>query len=325
MARAGPSAVPGGREIRTVDPGPLPRDDSAVIAIDLTGKHALVAGVGDERGFGFAIAKALAESGATVSVATWPPLLKAFKMHLERGKLDEVLQLRNGTRMQFAAIHPFDADFDRLEDVPADVRDHRRYKDLGDFTVAGLAAAIAARGGVDIVVHSLANAPEVKKPLHETSRAGYLAAISSSSYSHLSLVQHLGPITRPGGSFVTLSYLAAERVIPGYGGGMSSAKAALESDARVLAYEAGRRWGHRVNVISAGPYASRAAQAIGPIERMIEYTARVAPLATAISAEEVAATAAFLSSPLASGITGAVLYVDKGYSAMDRGVDPPSV
>ena len=65
-----------------------------------------------------------------------------------------------------------------------------------------------------------------------------------------------------GGSFLNLSYLAAERTVPGYGGGMSSAKAALESDTRTLAYEVGRKWGHRVNSISAGPYASRAASAI---------------------------------------------------------------
>jgi enoyl-[acyl-carrier protein] reductase I len=295
-----------------------------VLAIDLTGKHALVAGVADERGFGFAIAKALAEAGATVSLATWPPLLKMFKMQLTRGRLDAALLLRNGAKLEFAAIHPFDADFDRLEDVPAEVREHRRYKELGDFTSAGLAAAVSASGGVDIVVHSLANGPEVRKPLLETSRAGYLAAVSASAYSHLSLVQHLGPIMRPGGSFLTLSYLAAERVVPGYGGGMSSAKAALESDVRVLAYEAGRRWGHRVNAISAGPYASRAAQAIGPIERIIEYTTQVAPLPSAITAEEVGATAAFLSSPLASGITGSVVYVDKGYSAMGLAAAPPS-
>jgi enoyl-[acyl-carrier protein] reductase I len=295
-----------------------------VLAIDLTGKRALVAGVADERGFGFAIAKALAEAGATVSLATWPPLLKLFKMQLARGRLDEALRLRNGARLEFAAIHPFDADFDRFEDVPVEVREHRRYKEFGDFTSAGLAAAVAASGGVDIVVHSLANAPEVKKPLLETSRAGYLAAISASAYSHVALVQQLGPIMRAGGSFLTLSYLAAERVVPGYGGGMSSAKAALESDVRVLAYEAGRRWGHRVNAISAGPYASRAAQAIGPIERMIEYTTRAAPLTSAMTAEEVGATAAFLSSPLATGITGTVVYVDKGYSTMGLAVALPS-
>ena len=102
---------------------------------------------------------------------------------------------------------------------------------------------------------------------------------------------------------------------------MSSAKAALESDARVLAYEAGRRWGHRVNVISAGPYASRAASAIGFIDQMIDYTTRNSPLTTPLTAEEIGATAAFLSSNLASGITGTVVYVDKGYQAMGIAVD----
>lgn len=243
-----------------------------------------------------------------------------FKLILARDTTDEALSLSDGTKIQFTAIYPFDADFDRMDDVPADVRNHRRYRDAGDFTIAGLAAAVAASGGVDIVVHSLANAPEAKKPLLETSRAGYLAAISTSAYSNVSLVQNLGPIMRPGGSFLSLSYLASERVVPGYGGGMSSAKAALESDSRVLAFEAGRRWGHRVNVISAGPYASRAAQAIGPIEQMIEYAAGAAPLDTPITAHEVGATAAFLSSPLASGITGTVVYVDKGFAAMGRHV-----
>lgn len=287
-----------------------------MLAIDLRGKRALVAGVADERGLGFAIAKAFAEAGAVVSVATWPPLLKLFQLGLARGRFDDAARLRDGSKLEFAAIYPFDADYDDLADVPADVRAHRRYRDMGDFTISGLAAAIAAAGGIDIVVHSLANGPEVKKPLLETSRSGYLAAVSTSAYSHVSLVQRLGPLMPRGGSFLSLSYLASQRMIPGYGGGMSSAKAALESDARVLAYEAGRRWGHRVNVISAGPYKSRGAEAIGPIELMIEYAARAAPIATAITADEVGATAAFLSSPLASGITGTVVYVDNGYAAM---------
>lgn len=287
-----------------------------MLAIDLRGKRALVAGVADERGLGFAIAKAFAEAGAVISVATWPPLLKLFQLGLARGKFGDASRLRDGTNMEFAAIYPFDADYDELADVPAAVREHRRYRDAGDFTISGLAAQIAAAGGVDIVAHCLANGPEVKKPLLETSRSGYLAAVSTSAYSHVSLVQRLGPLMPPGGSFLSLSYLASERMIPGYGGGMSSAKAALESDARVLAYEAGRRWGHRVNVISAGPYKSRGAEAIGPIELMIEYAARAAPLPAAITADEVGAAAAFLSSPLASGITGSVVYVDKGYAAM---------
>src|SRR5690606_15336796 len=125
-----------------------------------------------------------------------------------------------------------------------------------------------------------------------------------------------GPLMRPGGAVVSLSYLAAERVIPGYGGGMSSAKAALESDTRVLAYEAGRRWGLRVNTISAGPLASRAARAIGTIDRMVDYYRENAALPEVSPAEDVGHVAAFLCSPLAAGITGATVHVDKGYHVM---------
>jgi enoyl-[acyl-carrier protein] reductase I len=292
-----------------------------MLSIDLSGKHALVAGVADDGGFGWAIAKALAEAGAKVSVATWPPALGIFKTLLERGKLDASRELRGGGKLEFAKIYALDAEYDRLDDVPAEVRESRRYRDLGDFTISGLAAAVAADGGVDICVHSLANGPEVKKPLLEVSRRGYLGAVSASAYSNVSIVQHLGPVMRRGGAFVSLSYMAAERVVPGYGGGMSSAKAALESDARVLAFEAGRAWGHRVNVISAGPFASRAASAIGFIDQMIDYTRRNAPLTEPLTAEEVGATAAFLCSPLASGITGTVVYVDKGFAAMGIAVD----
>jgi len=121
---------------------------------------------------------------------------------------------------------------------------------------------------------------------------------------------------RKGGSFLSLTYLAGERVIPGYGGGMSSAKAALESDTRTLAFEAGRKYGIRVNTISAGPLASRAASAIGIIEKMVEYCAQNSPLTDPLQAGEVGNTAAFLSSALASGITGTIVYVDKGYHSM---------
>src|SRR5262249_57229598 len=110
----------------------------------------------------------------------------------------------------------------------------------------------------------------------------------------------------------------------GYGGGMSAAKAALESDTRTLAFEAGRRFGARVNTISAGPLGSRAASAIGLIERMIRYTQASAPLGRELLASDVGNTAAFLASPLAMGITGSVVYVDNGYHAMGMGIDPSS-
>ncbi|HEY7894877.1 MAG TPA: enoyl-[acyl-carrier-protein] reductase [Gemmatimonadaceae bacterium] len=293
--------------------------------IDLTGRRALVAGVADDAGYGFAIAKALAECGATVVVGTWPPALNIFTNLLERGKLDASRRLASGAMMAFERIYPLDAAYDTMADVPEDVRTNKRYANAGDFTIDGLAARLVADFGdhpVDIVIHSLANGPEVKKALMDTSRAGYLTAVGVSAYSLVSFVQRFGPLLRPHGSFLSLTYMASERVIPGYGGGMSSAKAALESDTRVLAYEAGRRFGARVNCISAGPLASRAASAIGIIERMVEYASANSPLTDPVNPSEVGATAAFLSSAHASGITGSVVYVDKGYHAMGMAVEP---
>ena len=126
---------------------------------------------------------------------------------------------------------------------------------------------------------------------------------------------------RPGGAFLSLTYMAGERVIPGYGGGMSSAKAALEADTRTLAFEAGRRWGVRVNAISAGPWASRAASR----HRLHRHDDRVhrGQLAAArgrSTPREVGHAAAFLCSPLAAAITGSVVYVDNGYHAMGMAV-----
>lgn len=299
-----------------------------MLNIDLRNKRAFIAGVADDGGFGFAIAKALAEAGASVSVGTWPPALGIFQKLLERGKMDESMTLSDGRKMAFEKIYPLDAAYDAMADVPPEILENKRYKEQGDFTIAGVTERLKAdfgEQGLDIVVHSLANGPEVKKPLVDTSRAGYLAAVSVSAYSNVALVRALSPMLRPGGSFLSLTYMAGERVVPGYGGGMSSAKAALEADTRTLAYEAGRRWGVRVNAISAGPYASRAASAIGFIDTMIRYCEANSPLARRLEAEEVGATAAFLASPLAAAITGSVVYVDNGYHSMGMAVSPTGI
>jgi enoyl-[acyl-carrier protein] reductase I len=294
-----------------------------MLNIDLTGRRALVAGVADDVGFGFAIAKSLAEAGASVCLGTWPPALNIFTNMLERGKIDDARQLSGGRKLEFERIYPLDAEFDTLADAPEELRTSKRYAERGDFSIEGMANRLREDFGerpLDILVHSLANGPEVKKPLLETSRRGYLTAVSVSAYSLVSMVARLGPLMREGGSIVSLTYMASERVIPGYGGGMSSAKAALESDTRTLAFEAGRKHGVRVNTISAGPLASRAASAIGIIGRMIEYCTLNTPIPQALTAEEVGNTAAFLCSPLASGITGTTVYVDKGYHAMGMAV-----
>lgn len=306
-----------------------------MLKIDLKGKKAFIAGIGDDQGYGFAIAKALAEAGATIIVGTWTPLMKIFSSSLESGKFDESRKLSDGSLMQIAKIYPLDASFDTMDDVPADVKENKRYKDAEEYTISDVANAIARDfGKIDIFVHSLANAPEVQKPLLETSRKGYLAALSSSAYSYVSLLARLGPVMNPQAAALSLTYLASERIIPGYGGGMSSAKAALESDTRVLAWEAGRKWNIRVNCISAGPLRSRAARAIGGgggdkpvsfIDQMIDYSTANAPLPRELAAEDVANTAAFLLSPLAVAITGTIVYVDNGLHNMGIGVDSPTL
>lgn len=297
-----------------------------MLAINLKGKRAFIAGIGDDQGYGWAIAKALAEAGAEIIIGTWTPLLKIFTTSLEQGKFDESRKLSDGSLMQIAKIYPLDALFDTPADVPTEIAENKRYKDVPGYTVSEVAASVAKDfGPIDILVHSLANGPEVQKPLLETSRSGYLAAVNASAYSLISLLKHFGPQMNPQGAVVSLTYIASEKTIPGYGGGMSSAKAALESDTHVLAFEAGRKWSLRVNTISAGPLKSRAAKAIGFIERMIAYAETNAPLAKELTAEEVGATAAFLCSPLASAITGSTIYVDNGMHNMGASLDSPAL
>src|SRR3712207_3729579 len=113
-----------------------------MLTIDLSGKRALVAGVSDDGGFGFAIAKSLAEAGASICLGSWPPALGIFTKLLERGKIEESRQLSDGRRLEFERIYPLDAAFDSMADVPEDVRENKRYRELGDFTIAGLTSRL---------------------------------------------------------------------------------------------------------------------------------------------------------------------------------------
>lgn len=213
--------------------------------------------------------------------------------------------------------------------MPEAVATSKRYRSLSGYSIQEVVDQIKIDfGTVDYVVHSLANGPEVTKPLLETSRNGYLAASSASAYSLVAMVSRFGPIMNKGGAVISLTYVASEKVIPGYGGGMSSAKAALESDTRTLAFEAGRKYGIRVNTISAGPLASRAAKAIGGagsaktfIDYAIDYSIANAPLQQELYSDDVGASAAFLLSPLARAITGVTLYVDNGLAQMGMALD----
>jgi enoyl-[acyl-carrier protein] reductase I len=292
-----------------------------MLKLDLTGKRALVAGIADDRGFGYAIAESLRAAGASVCAATWPPAYRSFTTLLRRAAMHEA-GTQAGDGPLFEHVYPLDARYDTAADVPEEVATNRRYRELDRFSVQDLALRLQEDFGpqpLDIVVHAIANGPEVARPLLETSREGYIAAVSSSAYSFVSMAQRLGPLLRPDGSLLCLSFIAAERVIPGYGGGMASAKAALECDTRVLAFELGRRHGVRVNCISAAPWPSRAAAAIGFIEHMANHVATHAPVPKRITPADVGAAAVFLASPLASAITGTTLHVDHGSHCMGIG------
>ncbi|AQK51724.1 Enoyl-[acyl-carrier-protein] reductase [NADH] chloroplastic [Zea mays] len=309
------------------------------LPIDLRGKRAFIAGVADDNGYGWAIAKALAAAGAEILVGTWVPALNIFETSLRRGKFDESRKLPDGSLMDIVKVYPLDAVYDSPDDVPEDVMflffipvlQHGFHR-ASNWTVKEVVESVRNDfGSIDILVHSLANGPEVTKPLLETSRRGYLAAISASSYSYVSLLQHFLPIMNPAfcnGAIFMLWHLVTvilSLFSHRYGGGMSSAKAALESDTRVLAFEAGRKGKIRVNTISAGPLGSRAAKAIGFIEKMIEYSYVNAPLQKELLADEVGNTAAFLVSSLASAITGSTVYVDNGLNTMGLAIDSPTI
>ena len=129
---------------------------------DLKGKVAFIAGVADSTGYGWAIAKALADAGATIIVGTWPPVLKIFQSGLNKGNFDEDSILSDGSKMVIEKVYPLDAVFDEPEDVPEEIKSNKRYAGLDGYTISEVAKAVEKDyGKIDILIHSLANGPEV--------------------------------------------------------------------------------------------------------------------------------------------------------------------
>lgn len=290
-----------------------------MIPIDLSGKVALVTGVGDNQSFAWYIAKSLQAAGARLVFASHPRMVGIVENILERETDADSRVLPHGAgSLKVDRVVACDVRFDTAEDIDEETRNDRRFNKHGDISIKGMLEKVTPHyDGIDIAIHSVAFSREIKNKMIDTSRKAYLEAISISSYSLTALARQVAPLMekKGGGSVVGLSYLGGVRVVPHYGGGMSTAKAALEIDAKQIAHNLGTK-NIRVNIISAGPYASRAASAIGDMDEMIGYAAHRSPLPRGITPEEVGSATAFLCSPLASAITGHVLYVDCGYNVM---------
>ncbi len=253
-----------------------------MVPIDLSGKKALVVGVTNARSLGWAIAEKLLKAGASVALSYQSERLRP-----------EVEKLTEGRLPLYQADVTRDEELDRLFEALK--------RDWGEL---------------DCLVHAVAFAPReaMEGRYLDTKRADWLLALEVSAYSLVALAQRAEPLLREGGGIVTLTYYASEKVVPKYNV-MAIAKSALEASVRYLAYELGPK-GVRVNAISAGPVRTVAARSIPGFTKMYDRVAGTAPLKRNITQEEVGNLGLFLLSPLASGITGEVVYVDAGYHIM---------
>jgi enoyl-[acyl-carrier protein] reductase I len=253
--------------------------------IDLKGKTALVMGVANQRSLAWAIASALAKAGARL----------AFTYQGER--LQE-----NVTALA--------AKFDRSLVMACDV--------MSEEQMDGVFGQLRREWGkLDILIHSIAFArrDELEGDFRRTSREGWKIALDVSAYSLVALANRAAKLMeKDGGSILALSFLGSQRVFPNYNV-MGVAKAALEQNVRHLAYELGPS-NIRVNCISAGPVPTLSARGISGFNTMALHHRKFAPLGRNIEPQEVGDAALFLSSPMASGITGTILYVDAGYHIM---------
>ena len=252
----------------------------------LEGKKALIFGIANHRSIGWAIAQALAAEGAQLAFS--------YQERMEKYVRDLA------TKIPGTIVMECDVQNDEQLDAAFDQ------------------ASQAFNGELDILIHSVAFAPvsELEKPFYETTRAGFQTALDISVYSLVAMAKRARPLmqARGGGSILTLTYMASQRVVPKYNV-MAVAKAALECSVRYLAYELGEH-NIRVNAISAGPLNTLAARGISGLSTFRDQMNVVAPLRRNIDQSEVGDAALFLCSPWARAITGEVLFVDAGYNIM---------
>jgi enoyl-[acyl-carrier protein] reductase I len=251
----------------------------------LEGRRGLVLGIANKRSLAWGIAQSVSREGARLAVTYQGERLEENVRELAQGLTDPVI-------------------------LPCDV--------AKDGDLAELAESVKREfGSLDFVVHAVAYAlrEELDGEFLNTSREGYRIAQDISSYSLTALARAVAPLMEErGGSFVTLTYLGGERVVPHYNV-MGVAKAALEMSVRYLAADLGPR-GIRVNAISAGPVKTIAASGVHGLSKMLEYHRTHAPLRKNTEQEEVGDAALFLVSPLSRGVTGEVVHVDGGFHVM---------
>ena len=227
-----------------------------MIPMDLSGKVALVTGVSDNDSFAWFIAKALQAAGARLVFASHPRLVTIVQNFLERDLDAEYRVLPYGAgSLKVEKLLACDVGFDTMDDVDEKTRTDRRWAKHGDYSIQGMIDTVGKEfGGIDILIHSVAFSPEIKNKAIDTSRGAYWTALSVSAYSLTALLKAAQPYmeNRPGGaSAVALTYIGGDRVVPHYGGGMSTAKAALQIDAKQLASNLGPK-GIRVNMHLGG-------------------------------------------------------------------------
>jgi enoyl-[acyl-carrier protein] reductase I len=250
--------------------------------IDLKGKVAVVFGLANKRSIAWGIAQKLSEAGATLAICYQNERLKKEADAL-------IPELRDAKAYQCDVS--VDAEIDTL-----------------------FATLKETYGTLHILVHAVAFAPPdaIKKDFLLTTREDFRIAHDVSVYSLIAVSRAAVPLMTEGGSILTLTYYGSTKVFPNYNV-MGVAKAALEAAVRYLAASLGSK-NIRVNAISAGPIKTLAARGIGDFTKILEAVEQRAPLHRNVDQLEVGNTALFLSSDLASGITGEVTYVDAGYN-----------
>ena len=183
-----------------------------------------------------------------------------------------------------------------------------------DDSIDAVFESIAERWGrLDFLVHAIAYADkeELKGKYLDTSRGNFVKSLDISCYSLTAVAQRAVPLMTAGGSFLTLTYYGAERVMPHYNV-MGVAKAALEASVRYLAADLGEQ-GIRVNAISAGPIKTLAASGIGDFRYILKWNEYNSPLHRNIDIDQVGGAALYLLSEMSSGVTGEIHHVDCGY------------